>query len=68
MGIKLPLAIKSITDEYVRQWVNTIYREIKDYDHFKQAITELLWNPQVQSHIRCSIYQDRFNRNGEDSW
>jgi hypothetical protein len=59
--------MKSITDEYVRQWVTTIYKEIKDYDHFKQAISELLWGPQVQSQVRCSIYQDKFDRTGDDS-
>ena len=65
--MKLPLAMKSVTDEYVRQWVTTMYREIKDYDHFKQAIIELLWSPQVQSQVRCSIYQDKFKGNGDDS-
>jgi hypothetical protein len=64
--IKLPLTIKSITDDYVRQWVTTIHKEIKDYDRFKQAIIELLWSPQVQSQV-CSIYQDKFGRTGYDS-
>jgi hypothetical protein len=64
--MKLPLAIISITDQYVRQWVTTIYKEIRDYDSFKQAITELLRSPQVQSQVRCYIYQDKFNRNGDD--
>jgi hypothetical protein len=40
--MKLPLAIISIIDQYVRQWLTTIYKEISDYAHFKQAITELL--------------------------
>jgi hypothetical protein len=65
--MKLPLAIKSVIDEYARQWVITIYTEIRDYDHFKQVITELLWSPQVQSQVHCSIYQDKFRRNGDDS-
>jgi hypothetical protein len=65
--MKLPLAIKSITDDYVRQWVTTIHKEIKDYEYFKQAIIELLWSPQVQSQVRCSIYKDKFDSNGEDS-
>jgi hypothetical protein len=52
--MKLPLAMKSITNKYVRQWVTNMYKEIKDYDHFKQAITELLWSPQVQPQVCCS--------------
>ena len=62
--MRLPTAMKSITDEYTQQWVVTIYKELKSYDHFKQAITELLWSPQIQSQVRCSIYQDRFNKRG----
>jgi hypothetical protein len=60
--MRLPIAMKSITDEYTQQWVVTIYKELRSYDHFKQAITELLWSPQIQSQVRCSIYQDMFNK------
>jgi hypothetical protein len=28
--MKLPIAIKSLTNEYVRQWLTTIYTEIMD--------------------------------------
>jgi hypothetical protein len=49
-----------------QQWVVTIYTELRSYDHFKQAITELLWSPQIQSQVRCSIYQDRFNKCGDE--
>ena len=34
---------------------------------FKQATTELLWSPQIQSQVRCSIYQDSFNKSGDES-
>jgi len=64
--IRLPIAMKSIIDEYTQQWVVTIYKELRNYDHFKQAITELLWSPQIQSQVRCSIYQDRFNKSGDE--
>ena len=65
--IRLPIAMKSITDEYTQQWVVTIYKELRSYDHFKQAITELLWSPQIQSQVRCSIYPDRSNKSGDES-
>ena len=60
--MRLPIAMESITDEYTQQWVVTIYKELRSYDHFKQAITKLLWSPQIQSHMSRSIYQDRFNK------
>jgi len=47
-GMRFSIAMKSITDEYTQQWVVTIYKEFRNYDHFKQAITELLWSPQIQ--------------------
>jgi len=65
--MRVPTAMRSITDEYAQQWVVTIYKELRSYDHFKQAITQLLWSPQIQSQVRCSIYQDRFNKNGDKS-
>jgi hypothetical protein len=58
---------KSITDEYTQQWVVTIYKELRSYDHFNQAITELLRSPQIQSRVRCLIYQDRFNKSRDES-
>jgi hypothetical protein len=65
--MRLRIAMKSIIDEHTQQWVVTIYKELRSYDHFKQAITELLWSPQIQSQVRCSIYQDRFNKSGDES-
>jgi len=50
--MRLPIAMESITDEYTQQWVVTIYKELRSYDHFKQAITKLLWSPQIQSQVR----------------
>jgi len=65
--MRWPFAMKSITDYYTQQWVVTIYKELRSYDHFKQVITELLWSPENQSQVRCSIYQDRFNKSGDES-
>jgi hypothetical protein len=65
--MKLPNAIKSITDEYTQQWAVTIFKELRNYDHFKQAVTELLWSPQIQSQVRCSTYQDKFNKSGGEN-
>jgi hypothetical protein len=50
--MKLPKAIKSITDEYTQQWAVTIFKELRNYDHFKRAVTELLLSPQIQTQVR----------------
>jgi len=65
--MRLPIAMQSLTDEYTQQWVVTIYKELRSYYHFKQAITELLRSPQIQSQVRCSIYHDRFNKSGDEN-
>jgi hypothetical protein len=65
--MRWPIAMKYITDEYTQQWVVTIYKELRNYDHFKPVITVLLWSPQIQSQVHCSTYQDRFNKSGDES-
>jgi hypothetical protein len=40
--------------------------QLKSYDDFKNAFTELLWDGTRQSEIRSRVYQDRYNcRSGE---
>ena len=65
--MKLSFVMKSITDKYTQQWAFTIYKELRNLDHFRQAITELLWNPQIQSQVHCSIYQDRLSKSEDES-
>jgi hypothetical protein len=63
--MKLPIAMKYISEKYSQQWVAIIYKKkMTNYVHFKQAITEYLWSPHIQSVVRCWIYQDRFSKNG----
>jgi len=37
------------------------------YENFRTQATQLLWNDQKQSSIRCKIFQDKFDRNGEET-
>jgi hypothetical protein len=66
-GVKLPITMKSIADEYTQQWIITIYKELRNYYHFKQAITELLWSSQIQSQVHCVTHQDRFSNSRDES-
>lgn len=61
--LKLPLAAKSLKDSYCRSWLETVYTELKDYNEFCKGLIELLWGNQEQTRVRCSIYQDKYNRN-----
>ena len=64
--LRLPLVFRSISDPFTKQWMLTAYGQLKSYDDFKRAFTELLWDSTRQSEIRCRVYQDRYDyRSGE---
>jgi len=66
--LKLPLCFKAIEDPFAKQWFTTIYKTIGTYEQFKTAITNLLWGQTRQAQIRCSIYQDRWDRRMNESY
>jgi hypothetical protein len=41
---------------------------LKSYNEFKKAFTELLWNPSRQASIRSSIYLGKYNPHSGDSY
>ena len=61
-SLKLPLAMRAVTDPVAKNWFSTVYSELKCYEHFKTLFTNFLWNSPTQSRVRCSIYQDKFTR------
>lgn len=61
-SLKLPLAMRAVTDPVARNWFSTVYGELKGYEHFKTLFTNFFWNSPAQARIRCSIYQDKFTR------
>jgi hypothetical protein len=61
-SLKLPLAMRAITDPIAKNWFINVYSELNDYEHFKTLFTKFLWNSPTQSRIRCSIYQDKYTR------
>jgi hypothetical protein len=67
-SLKLPLALRAVTDPIAKSWFSTVYSELNGYENFKTLFTKFLWNSPTQSRIRCSIYQDKFTRqNGEST-
>lgn len=41
-SLKLPLAMKAVIDGYSCQWLTAIYKDLSGYEHFKQAVIDLL--------------------------
>jgi len=61
-SLKLPLAMRAVTDLIAKSLFSTVYGGLKGYEHFKTLFTKFLWNSPTQSRIRCSIFQDKFIR------
>lgn len=66
-NLKLPLASKAIRDPFTKAWLSAEYHKIGTYDQFRKQVTQLLWNDQKQANIRCSIFQDKYDRNGGET-
>ena len=66
--IKLPLCFRAIEDPFVKQWFATVYDTVGSYENFKTAFANLLWGQTRQAQIRCSIYQDHWDRRSEETY
>jgi hypothetical protein len=46
-----------------KQWVETVSRNLTDYEAFKRAFLNTWWSATRQSLVKCSLYQEKYNRN-----
>ena len=65
--LKLALCFRAIEDPFAKQWFATVYDTVGTYENFKTAFANLLWGQTRQAQIRCSIYQDRWDRRNEET-
>jgi hypothetical protein len=66
-NLKLPLASTAVQDQFTKAWLSAEYYKVGTYQNFKTQVTQLLWNDQKQSSIRCRIFQDKSDRNGVET-
>jgi hypothetical protein len=66
-SMKLPLAIKSVTDSYASQRITSVSEDIKDFNQFSQSLTELLWNQQIQAGVRGAIFHDKYDKRTKET-
>jgi hypothetical protein len=52
-NLKLPLAARALQDPFTKAWHSAEYYKLVTYQNFKTQVTQLLWNDQKQSSIRC---------------
>jgi hypothetical protein len=48
-SFNLVLARSAVVDGYRSQWINAVYKYLKNDDQFKEASIEVLWGPQAQA-------------------
>jgi len=56
-----------VQDPFTKAWLSAEYYKLGSYENFSTQVTQLLWNDHKKSSIRCRIFQDIFDRNGEET-
>lgn len=67
-SLKLPTAKKAICDEYAKQWMESVKKDMRNYEDCKRDFTELLWNATVQSGVRNVVYQGKYSKKSGESF
>jgi hypothetical protein len=64
-AFQLAVAYRSSIGEMSKQWVETVSRNLPDYDAFKRSFIRTWWSPSRQSLVKCSLYQGKYDRNSQ---
>jgi hypothetical protein len=60
--LQLAIAMRSVTDVVGRSWLAAVSHTLVTYEDFKMAFKRNFWNEGTQSLVKCSIYQDRYQK------
>jgi len=66
-SLKLLLAARAVQDPFTKAWLSAEYYKLGKHENFRKQVTQVMWNDQKQSSIRCKIFQDKYDRNGEET-
>ncbi|KDR13224.1 hypothetical protein L798_13016 [Zootermopsis nevadensis] len=61
-SLQLAIAFKSISDPVAKQWMSAVSHTLNYYEQFKVAFTKTFWSKMTQSRVKCSIYQDKYEK------
>jgi hypothetical protein len=59
---QLAIARKAVTDPIAVDWLSAIAPNLQDYEQFKVAFRRNFWPASKQSIVKCSSYQDRYQK------
>jgi hypothetical protein len=57
--LKLQIVNRAISDKYVIQWLESVRKDLRTYNDFKHAFTDLLWNSAIEAEVRNAIYLNK---------
>jgi hypothetical protein len=60
---QLVVVYRSIVAHMSKQGIETVSRNLTDYEAFKSAFLNTWWSASLQNLVKCSLYQDKYNRN-----
>lgn len=63
-SVKVPIALKAMTDSYTTQWLTARCEDLGGYSDFVKAAAELLWSAKIQLQVYCQVYQEYFIKQG----
>jgi hypothetical protein len=59
---QLAIAQKSIAGNLSKQWLETIYDKLKDYDNFQKTFLHTWWSQSQHSLVKCNIYHGKYDQ------
>jgi hypothetical protein len=59
---RLAVAYRSLSGVMSKQWAETIISQLNNYETFKQEFLSTWWSIAQQSLVKCSLYQDKYNK------
>jgi hypothetical protein len=67
-AFQLTVAYRSIVGQMSEQRVETVSRNLPDYEAFKTSFLSTWWSASRQSLVKCSLYQGKYNRDSKLTW
>jgi hypothetical protein len=59
---RLTVAYRSLNGVLSKQWAETVIHQCSNYEVFKKVFLSTWWSTAQQSLVKCSLYQDKYNR------
>jgi hypothetical protein len=56
-SLQLPLGLRSMTDEFAKEWLLAIAHDLQSHEQYKEAFTKQFWNEHMMSKTLCGKHK-----------